>query len=86
MPKMYPSPFQLLQYQTDMQSYKFDTLRKLTPAHHAQAPKCSRAVGGPVAVAIGLSGSATVRKHIHRSRAVGAPARWAGSIPPQVLT
>ena len=60
MPKMYPSPFQLQQYQTDMQSCRFDTLRKLTPAHRAEAPKCSRAVGGPAAVAIGLSDSPTV--------------------------
>ena len=69
-----------------MQSCRFDTLRKLTPAHRAEAPKCSRAMGGPVAVAIRLSDSPTVRKHIHRSRVVGAPARWAGSISPQVLT
>ena len=62
------------------------TLRKLTPAHRAEAPKCSRAVGGPAAVAIGLSDSPTVQEHIHSSRAVGAPTRWAGSISPQVLT
>ena len=51
-------------------------VRKLTPAH--------RAVGGPAAVAIGLSDSPTAREYTHRSWAVGAPARWAGVNFPRV--
>ena len=59
--------FQFLEYQTDVRRYRFDTLGKLTPA--LQYKVLPGAGGRPAAVVIRLT---------HRSRAVNAPARWAG--------
>ena len=58
--KMLPLPIQLLEYQTDIRRCSFNTLGKLTPAHHAGAPTargrwvCPQVVGesnSPIATA-----------------------------------
>ena len=66
---------QLLEYQTDMQRHRFDTLGKLTPAHRAGAPIAQGQLKVPPS-----SGSRTMRLTHHWGAhpwAVGAPSRWA---------
>ena len=63
--------FQFLEYQTDVRRYRFDNLGKLAPALQY---KVLPGAGGWTC----CCGNHTIIGFAHRSRAVGAPARWAG--------